>query len=243
MKKDALILALITLVAGLLLGGVYEITKGPREKQKQIAQNKAYMAVYEDNDAYKDMDVSEFTFEELDVATLVDLDSKLNENGLDGRATIDGLVETYNSNNEHVGYVINVTAKGGYGGDISFSVGFDTVGTVTGISILSISETPGLGMKAKEDDFLKNFIDKIGIFAVDKDSPSEDENKVDSISGATITSRAMTDGVNAASIAYSCIPVLDVSFETESMPETDTTLVPETSATTETTVAGGDANE
>ena len=207
MKKDALILALISLIAGVLLGAVYEITKSPREKQKEIAQTKAYMAVYEDNDAYKDMDVSEFSFEEVDLSILDNLEDKLSENGLSDTVIIDGVVKTLDSDNHHMGYVVNVTSKGGYGGDISFSVGFDTVGTVTGISILSISETPGLGMKAKEDSFLSNFVDKVGIFAVDKDSPSKDVNKVDSISGATITSKAMTNGVNGAVVAFNCIPI------------------------------------
>ena len=51
---------------------------------------------------------------------------------------------------ETVGYVVNVTSHEGYGGDIDISVGIREDGTVTGIEMLSISETAGLGMKAKE---------------------------------------------------------------------------------------------
>ncbi len=213
MKKDALILALITLVAGLLLGGVYEITKEPRAKQEEIAKNKAYIAVFENNKTYKDMNVDKFTFEDVDLNTLNGLDNALKDNGLSGKVTIDGLVKAVDKDKNIVGFVFNVTAKGGYGGDISYSVGLSTTGSVTGISILSIEETPGLGMKAKEESFLNQYVDKSGSFVVNKDNPSDTDIKIDSISGATITSRAMTDGVNGAVVAFSCINVGGVTNE------------------------------
>ncbi len=205
MKKDALILALITLIAGFLLGGVYEITKEPRARQEEIAKNKAYIAVYENNKAFKDMDVNKFTFKDVDLSTLVNLEKTLKDNKLSDKVSIDSLVKAIDKDGNTVGYVFNVTAKGGYGGDICYSVGLDTVGTVTGISILSIKETPGLGMKAKEDTYLNQYVDKNGSFVVNKDNPSGEDIKIDAISGATITSRAMTDGVNGAVVAFSCI--------------------------------------
>ena len=54
------------------------------------------------------------------------------------------------------GYVITVTDKDGYGGDIQITVGIMSDGTVNGISFLSISETAGLGMRAKEPSFLQS---------------------------------------------------------------------------------------
>ncbi len=211
LKKDYVKLALITLIAGVLLGGVYEITKGPRAKQEEIAKNNAYMAVFENNKAYADKEVDKFTFDEVNLDTLNDLDKALKENGLTGKVVIDSLVTAKDKDDNIVGFVFNVTSKGGYGGDISFSVGLDTTGVVTGISILSIEETPGLGMKAKEDSFINQYVDKNGSFVVDKDSPSENDNKIDGISGATITSRAMTDGVNGAVVAYSCISITETT--------------------------------
>ena len=56
---------------------------------------------------------------------------------------------------ETIGYVITSTDPNGYGGDIQVSVGIQSDGTVSGIAILSISETAGLGMKAAEPDFLR----------------------------------------------------------------------------------------
>lgn len=203
--KNSLILALITLVAGILLGGIYEITKEPRQKQHEIAKNNAYKAVFENNEAFKDIDISKLEFEEIDLDTLTNLNDLLEKNGLSGKAVIDSCVKAIDKENNIVGFVINVTAKTGYGGDISFSVGYQHNMMVTGISILSISETPGLGMKAKEASFLNQYTNKTGRFAVDKDNSAGKDNQIDSISGATITSRAMTDGVNAANVAMECI--------------------------------------
>lgn len=212
MKKDALILALITLVAGLLLGGVYELTADARAKQEQIAKNKAYMAVFENNKSFKDKDVDKFTFVDVDLSSLFKLDEVLAQKQLSDKVVIDSLVKALDKDGKIAGYVFNVTSKNSYSSNgISFSVGLDYKGNVTGISILSIEETPGLGMKAKEDSFLNQYVDKFdyirGKFVVNKDNPGEDDIKVDAISGATITSRAMTDGVNAAVAAYVCISV------------------------------------
>ena len=228
MKKDALILALITLIAGILLGGVYEITKEPRAKQEEIARNNAYKAVYENNKSYKDMNVDKFTFENIKISSLDNLDKALKDNGLSGKVIIDGLVKALDKDGKIVGYVFNVTSKGGYGGDISYSVGLNTTGIVTGVSILSIGETPGLGMKAKEDTFLNQYVNKSGSFVVNKDNPSDSDIVIDSISGATITSRAMTDGVNGAVVAFSCIHI------------EDTSVTPQETSSTE---MGGAANE
>ena len=95
------------------------------------------------------------------------------------------------------GYVITTTDKDGYGGDIQVSVGIQSDGTVTGVSFLSLSETAGLGMKAKEPSFYEQYVGKNPTkFAVSKDGG--DGEQIDALSGATITSRAVTGAVNAA---------------------------------------------
>jgi len=100
-----------------------------------------------------------------------------------------------------LGYVLSVTTHEGYGGDISFSMGVQNDGTVNGYSITSIAETPGLGDKAKNEEFSGQFKGKqADSFTVVKQAPASD-SEIESISGATITSRAMTNGVNAC-IAY-----------------------------------------
>ena len=105
-------------------------------------------------------------------------------------------MEAKDASGELMGYVITVTTKEGYGGDIRFSIGVRLDGTVNGISILSISETAGLGMQAEavlKPQFAGKNVEK---FAYTKNGAAAD-NEIDAISGATITTNAVTNGVNA----------------------------------------------
>lgn len=94
-----------------------------------------------------------------------------------------------------VGYILNVEPKG-YGGAISVLIGLDQNKAVKGVKILSHSETPGFGANAEKPSFIDQYIGKQGTIKVTKTSPKEDE--IQAITGATITSAAITDGVNAA---------------------------------------------
>lgn len=105
------------------------------------------------------------------------------------------LVPALDANGEIIGYVV-VTVQKGYGGDISVMTGVDLEGKVTGVNILSMSETAGLGANASKDSFLKQFVDKIAGMVVTKNAPAE--NEIKALTGATITSKAVTDAVNAA---------------------------------------------
>jgi len=90
-------------------------------------------------------------------------------------------------------YLINAR---GYGGPISLMVGIKPDGTVAGISIVSSSETPGMGKKAENPDFYGQFSNKnVDMFTVIKGEAKTDD-QISAISGATITSRAITDAVN-----------------------------------------------
>lgn len=103
-------------------------------------------------------------------------------------------------NGSMVGYVFSTSAKG-YGGDIDVMVGIGTDGLVQGVSILSISETAGLGMNAKNESFLTQFKGRSGEIGVAKNNPSESE--IQALTGATITSKAMAAAVNTALAIYS----------------------------------------
>lgn len=199
--KDAVILFTITLVAGLLLGFIFELTKDARAEQAEKTKNNAYKAVFSDYVEYKDVDMDSVTFDDIDITKIAGLSEKLYNAGYPQNVvTIDGAVSA-NKNGEITGYAITVTSKEGYGGDITFTVGFNKEGIVTGVSILSISETAGLGMNAKEKSFLDKYVGKSGgNFVVNKDNKDGLPNEIDAISGATITTRAMTKGVNAAFI-------------------------------------------
>ncbi len=90
------------------------------------------------------------------------------------------------------GYVVKV-APSGFGGEITMVVGVSSDGKVIGTAIISMSETPGLGTNAAKDSFLKQFAGQSGTQAVKKDG-----GKIDALTGATITSRAVSKGVTAA---------------------------------------------
>ena len=83
------------------------------------------------------------------------------------------------------------------GGDIQVTVGITADGTVSGVSFLSISETAGLGMKATEPSFYEQYVGvQAEQFYVSKDGGQGEP--IDALSGATITTRAVTGAVNAA---------------------------------------------
>lgn len=185
MLKDAGILFLITLVAGLLLGGVYQITKEPIAMQKEKARTLAMQEVFPDAVSF----VEQEDFQEETVQEILD------QAGYTG-AGINGCSRAADTEGNVLGYVITVTTHEGYAGDIQFTLGIRNDGTLNGMSILSINETPGLGMNA-EDVLKPQFKDKkVERFEVTK-SGAAAENQIDAISSATFTTNAVTDGVNA----------------------------------------------
>ena len=104
------------------------------------------------------------------------------------------VVSAYQNEN---GYAVEV-APAGFGGNITMMVGISKEFTVTGIEIISHSETAGLGAVAAEDSakgaaFRDGFIGQSGTLALKKDGGT-----VEAITGATITSKAVTDGINQA---------------------------------------------
>ena len=115
----------------------------------------------------------------------------------------DGVSYTYYdglaSDGSVMGYVFVTSAKG-YGGDISVMVGVLGDGTVAGVNTLSINETAGLGMNAKNQSFLDQFLGKSGEIGVAKNNPSDTE--IQALTGATITSSAMATAVNTALSLY-----------------------------------------
>lgn len=208
--KDTLVLFAITLIAGLLLGGVYSITKTPIEAQTKAKTEKAYKAVFykyfdmvTDAPGAADKIVDELRFVQWSADEVAALKESFAANLADNTSnTLDSVVTAYGSDNNISGYVMTITNSEAYGGSIQMSVGILVDGTVAGVEILSISETPGLGMNAQSDSFLGQFT---GVatdeFAYTKTGKQAD-NEIDAISSATYTTRSMTHGVNAALAAY-----------------------------------------
>ena len=189
--KNTLILTVITVVSGLLLGLVYDITKEPIATAQENTRQEAFRSVLPDAASFEE-------YEGYDAEKAGEL---LVENGYDPDEISDA-VTGKDAGGEIVGYVVNVISHEGYAGDIEISVGIAADGTVTGIEMLSISETAGLGMKAAEADFKDQFKDKkVEKFTYTKSGESGDD-MIDAISGATITTNAVTNAVDAALVYY-----------------------------------------
>lgn len=91
------------------------------------------------------------------------------------------------------GYIVLTTPTSGFSGGIEMMVGIDNDSAVTGIAIISHAETSGLGSNATKPEWQKQFVGQSGEVKVKKDGGS-----IEAITGSTITSRAVCDGVNAA---------------------------------------------
>ena len=184
--KNTLILTSITVVSGLLLGIVYDITKEPIAEAQENTKQEAFRAVLADASSFE-------TMEDFDASEALSI---LEENGYTSDE-ITEIAEGVDDSGETVGYVINVTSHEAYDGDLEVSVGIAADGMVKGIEMLSISETAGLGMKADEADFKDQFKDQnVPEFSYSKTGATQ-EGEIDALSGATITTNAVTNGVNA----------------------------------------------
>lgn len=192
---DALILTAFTLVLGLILGAVHSITKPRIDVANQKALEEAYRAVFADADSFNTLTDKENNKDEAE-KMLSDANKMLADAGY--RDKIDDVEEAVSADGSVIGYVITVTAKDGSQGSITFSVGIRNDGTVNGYSITDIAETPGLGLKAKNEEFYKQFENKlVDSFTVVNQTPSAD-NEIEAITASTITSKAMANGCNAA---------------------------------------------
>jgi Na+-translocating ferredoxin:NAD+ oxidoreductase subunit G len=181
--KNTFIMIVIAVLAGGILGYVYELTKEPialmQAKEIKEANQKVFMLA----DSFSDS-----VFSEHPVSSTVREDYP--------EIDINDCIEAYDVSGELLGYVIEVTTHEGYGGDITFRMGVDITGTLNAVSITDISETAGLGMRA-EEVLVPQFSNRNETyFEVTKTGASFD-NQIDAITSATITSTAITDGVNA----------------------------------------------
>ena len=167
------------IVAG-LLGLVNSVTAGPIEAKNKAKTEEAMKAVVADPEGSTFSDALEITG---------DMTAAAASAGASVTEAYEVLV-----GGESAGYALKVVASGSQG-NIEMMVGVDAEGVVTGVSIVNNSETAGIGSKvmSNENGVLDQFIGKSaadGTLAVGKN--------VDAITGATVSSRGVTTGVNAA---------------------------------------------
>ena len=142
--KDCAILFVITLVAGLLLGVVYGVTKEPIAAQEAKTKMEAQQGVFADASEFQQLDTDDAVKKEVE------------SNGV----TVDEVYDALDGSGAHAGYVVQATSPNSYGGNITLMVGVTTDGTCNGYSLLTINDTAGLGMNAKNDDFKNQYAGK-----------------------------------------------------------------------------------
>lgn len=185
MLQEAGILFAITLISGVLLGFVYELTKEPIRLQQEKAVQEACAAVF------PDAQERGMAFHEMDYTPDETLSASLKENGVE----IGTVYKASASDGTFCGYVVESVSSQGYGGNIVLYVGVSADETVGGVSILEISETAGLGMEAPKVLTPQFEGRRVERFSYTK-TGSRTDSEVDAISGATITTKAVVNAVN-----------------------------------------------
>lgn len=202
--KLGLVLFITTAIAGLVLGSVYTLTKGPIAAEQARAKERALRETLPQAQTFKEQPIPE------------------------GYSSVTGLEMGLNDQ-EHVGWTITITTQG-YAGPLTFMVGIDCQGVIQGFKVLKHTETPGLGANSTQPYFALRFVGAEGKLNVVKQAvplPSEQDKSasedtdatssasvaeepeedlpedfkstdIQALTGATITSRAVATGVNDA---------------------------------------------
>ena len=177
--KDALALVAITVVAGVCLSFAHELTEPTIEAAEAEERTASYREVFPE---------------------AADFISP--EEALSGATSIDGVtigeaLFAVDSGGNIIGCVISSTSANGYVGNVTLSVGVDLENTVTGMKVTSMSESPGFGSHCQDEDFQAQFKGVSGEVTYVSDGKTQ-PNEIDMISGATFTTRAVTEAVNGA---------------------------------------------
>ena len=166
----------ITIVAGVSLGFINDITKGPKAQAKlerKINALKDVLPAFNNN-------------------PVEDVKLVKHELAKDSVEIYPGIQDE-----THTGTAVIGSTQTGYSGLVKIMVGFEPNGNIKNIVVLEQKETPGLGTKMKDDKFLRQFRGKNPAeFDI---RPTKDGGEVDALTGATITTRAFGE---AAQMAY-----------------------------------------
>lgn len=175
--KLGLILFVITAIAAALLAFANEATSGVIAQVQEQENNKARQEVLTSAENFIPLEEGEFN-------KIVAENDKIKE-----------IYVGKNSAGELVGYTLK-TISSGYGGDIEIIIGISVDGKVAGMKVVSHSETPGLGANSTKPEFQNQFAGKSTStnISVVKSAPKDSE--IQAISGATVTSNAVSKGVN-----------------------------------------------
>ena len=162
----------VTAITGIILGVVEHYTSAAIKQVELAAKNEAFKNVMPIAQNFQAYNVNPDEY-------VIDLVKGVDESG------------------NLAGWCMTIETKS-YGGPLQFIAGITKEGTVKAINILSHSDTPGLGARATEPEFYGQFTDKTQLPLKVTKGAASNPDEISAISGATITSTAVTTGVNAA---------------------------------------------
>jgi electron transport complex protein RnfG len=188
--KLGFILLFFCVVAAFALGLTNEVTKGPIAENIAEANRQSRIAVFPD--------ASSFTLIASADETVEGYEPHANAKSfMDEHPVVSEVYLALDEAGSSIGFVIK-TLPNGYGGAVTTIIGFTNEGVITGVRVADHQETPGLGAKAKTEDFYMQYdnLQADGNIQVVKEDVKDGENAIRAITSATITSVAVTDGVN-----------------------------------------------
>lgn len=167
-------LLIITLIAGALLGVVYSVTKEPIAQQMEKAATEARLMAFPDAADFED------------AGTTIPEEYSIIKSAYYAKDAAGNVI----------GATFGIVTRG-FSSGLNLTVGIGAHGKIKGVIVGDNAETPGLGKKAAEPNFSGQFAGK-NAEPLQVQKVASDENDIQAITGATVTSRAITDAVNAA---------------------------------------------
>lgn len=174
--KLGLILFSFSVIAAVLLGFTYQATLEPITQSRAAADLEARKQVFPQADEFIALDEAKLKAIQESTPGIID-------------------IHEAKSGGNVVGYVVKSSANG-FGGKLEVVVGTDPQGKLTGIRLGNHTETPGLGDNATKPDFYEQFVGKTITQPIGVNKGTPGENEIQAMTGATVTSRAVTDAIN-----------------------------------------------
>ncbi len=195
--RPVIALAIITAVAGVALSGVYSMTEDTINEQKAEAARASFRVVCPEAETFKAVGA-------YDAAIEGQAGGSWGTNF--GRSKINEAYMGVDAAGNTVGYVISATSSDGFDGTVTLALGLNAEGVMNGISFTELHETAGMGMRADEDAFKGQFAGKASFpLKLTKNGEASAENEIDAISGASVTSNAVINAVNAGLDFYESV--------------------------------------
>lgn len=177
--KLGLILFIITVIAAALLAVANNVTSGLIAQVQEQENNKARQEVLPSAEKFMALDEKEFN-------AIVAENNNVKEIYIGKDAT-----------DELAGYTIK-TISSGYGGELEIITGISVDGKISGMKVVSHSETPGLGANSTKPEFQSQFEGKLTSSNISVVKSAPKDNEIQAITGATVTSKGVSNAVNLA---------------------------------------------